>query len=174
MESEMSNHNHHAGPASFIDIVDDNDKVVGATARNSATHRSSNFRVVHVFVLDDQNQLLLSQLGSVRTNDPGLWGSSVAAHLWAGENYAHAAQRRLYEELGIKNPVQYVDTVRVSEGGRTKFAGLFRTSASNYVNREPDHIATLRFEPLDDVIAEVSDHPERFTTTFRELLRRFT
>lgn len=162
-----------SGAATVVDIVDSNDIVIRQVPRQELKTHAFNFRVAHVFVFNDAGDLLLGQLGTERTDDPGLWGSSVAAHLWAGETYAEAAQRRLFEELGINNSVDPVDKLSMSVGEATKFVGLFRAHADGFANREPEHIADLEFVSFASVARDVANEPGRFTPTFRLLVARY-
>lgn len=157
--------------SSLVDLVNDDDHVIGKCRRGEADAGEGNFRVAHVFVFSASGKLLLAQLGSVRTKQPGAWGSSVAAQLWSGETYQDAAQRRLVEELGISSPVQHIDTVRMREEARYKFVGLFSALSDDPHIREPDHIASIASHDFDEVVRLVAEQPERFTPTFRLLLR---
>lgn len=162
-----------SGPATYVDVVDDEDRVVGQALRSELVDASLNFRVAHVFAFNSEGWLLLGQLGTVRTNDPGKWGSSVAAHLAAGESYADAAQRRLREELGVTSSVHFVAKVPFRERSSLKFVGLFDTTADSVTIEEPDHVAALSYRPLEQVALELDEDPDRFTATFRCLFDRY-
>lgn len=157
----------------LIDIVDDEDRTIGTMQRARAIESKAGFRVTHIFVFNTSGQLLLGQLGSVRTRDPGRWGSSVAAHLHAGETYDDAARRRLREELRISAPVSFVDKVRMNDRGSLKFIGLFKTVSDQAENEEPDHIAGLEFHTIPWITEAISQEPDTFTETFRILLERY-
>jgi isopentenyl-diphosphate delta-isomerase len=162
-----------SGPARDIDIVDDADAVVGTMLRADLAHRPHNFRVAHIFVFDSTDRLVLGQLGTERTNDPGLWGSSVAAHLWAGETYEEAARRRLAEELGVDDRVSSIGKLRFPEHGVTKFVSLFTATAESYDRREPAHVTSLKPITRTDLLSQIETTPGKFTPTFRALIAEF-
>jgi isopentenyl-diphosphate delta-isomerase len=157
----------------LIDIVDDNDHVIGALERATALETKANFRVAHIFVFNSSGELLLQQLGRVRTRDPGRWGSSVAAHLHAGESYEAAAQRRIGEELRVVAKVSFVDKVRMNDRGSVKFVGLFEARSDRAENAEPDHMGGLEFRPIEWVVEKIATEPDVFTETFRILFARY-
>ena len=156
----------------LVDVVNDCDEVIGQRRRGELN--GNNFRTAHVFLFDEQDRLLLGQLGRVRTNDPGAWGSSVAAHVLAGESYHAAATRRLDEELGIATPLRLICKIALAESGGTKFVSLFSGRADGFENKEPEHVAALKFTDTQALRRAAADCPENFTATFRLLLACYT
>ena len=85
-----------------FDVVDDADEVTGQATRREVHERNLLHRAVHVFVLNRHGELLLQKRSRFKDVHPGVWDSSVAGHLDAGESYAAAAIRELHEEMGIE------------------------------------------------------------------------
>lgn len=157
----------------LIDIVSDEDVPVGVIERGEVHESGANFRVSHVFVLNSSDQLLLQELGTERTHQPFRWGSSVAAHVLAGESYEDAAKRRVREELLINIPLTDKFKIRVQEGTSIKFVTLFVGRSDVARIGEPKHSAALAFRDLDSVRAEMAANPATFTDTFRDLFESF-
>jgi isopentenyl-diphosphate delta-isomerase len=153
--------------SSLIDRVDEADRYVGKVARGDVFKMHAGFRVAHVFVFNEQGELLLQQLGRKRERNPLRWGSSVAGYLNAGEDYFDGARRRLGEELGLATPLIKFGSVAMQDQGAHKFIALYFTLAPSDVKvAEPDHIEKLRFESPRSIRARVTDKPEVFTETF--------
>src|SRR5438445_5929908 len=109
-----------------IDAVDQSDAPIGVIRRNEVFRQRANFRVAHDLVFNLRGELLVQQLASTRTRHPGYWGSSVAAYIFAGESYRGAAERRLAEELGIRDvPLNYFGTTSMEDEGSHKFIAVF-------------------------------------------------
>jgi isopentenyl-diphosphate delta-isomerase len=157
---------------SLIDRVDDEDEPIGRVPRGEVLELGANFRTVHVFVFH-AGRLLLQQLAPTRERHPQRWGSSVAAYLHAGEDYEHAARRRLREELGLEGPLTRLGKTRMEDERSFKFVELYAFDDGPAEIREPDHIMELaywdRIELDDAIIAS----PERFTPTFLHVYRYF-
>ncbi len=86
----------------IFDVVDEADQVTGQATRREVHERQLLHRAVHVFVVNRHGELLLQKRSRFKDAHPGVWDSSVAGHLDAGEDYAAAAQRELEEEMGIR------------------------------------------------------------------------
>jgi isopentenyldiphosphate isomerase len=154
-----------------IDVVDQRDLPIGRIPRNLVFKRRANFRVVHDLVFNSHGDLLIQQLASTRTRNPGYWGSSVAAYLFSGESYETAAKRRLAEELGVYNtPLKYVGKTSMDDAGSHKFIAVFTAMHEGPFNFDRKHIERLEFLPRH-VIHELQAAGSReFTPTFLRVL----
>lgn len=157
-----------------MDRVDENDEVIGRVPRAHAYALHANFRVVHVFVLNRQDQLLIHQLASGKRTHPGAWGSSVAGGVRAGETPEAAARREVEEELGLACPrVRFIGKTAVREMGLTKFLYLYMLKHDGPVFPDPAEVALVEFVDLPR-LKEMVRHRERdFTPTFQSALDLF-
>jgi len=154
-----------------IDAVDQNDVPIGTIRRNEVFRQQANFRVAHDLVFNSRGELLVQQLANTRTRHPGYWGSSVAAYLFAGESYQAAAQRRITEELGVRNVLlDKIGKTSMEDEGSHKFIGVFRAIHDGPFTFDKNHIARLEFLPRE-VIHELNVTGSRtFTPTFLRVL----
>jgi isopentenyl-diphosphate Delta-isomerase len=157
--------------SALIDWVDAADRPIAKVKRSEVFSRRAGFRVVHIFLFNEDGHLLLQQLGRNRDRNPLKWGSSVAGYLKAGEDYFEGATRRVREELGLTTPLtKFGSAVMLDEGAR-KFISLYLTSASEATVAEPAHIEALRFESMLEIRSQVERWPGNFTATFLFLFR---
>jgi isopentenyl-diphosphate delta-isomerase len=155
----------------LIDVVDPADHPIDKVRRGEVFERRAGFRVAHIFVFNQQGELLLQQLGRNRDHNPLKWGSSVAAYLNAGEDYLEAASRRLREELGLSTQLFKFGSAVMSDKGARKFITLYLTKSSHAEVAEPDHVESLRFESISEIQQQINGWPENFTETFLFLFR---
>ena len=86
----------------FLDIVTENNQVIGQEKR-SIVHQSGLWhRGVHIFLFTPEHKLVIQQRSKRRKQSPGALDCSVSEHLQAGESYLAGARRGLEEELGIR------------------------------------------------------------------------
>ena len=85
----------------IFDVVDDEDKVLRQETRSEVHRQKLKHRAVHIFIFNEQEQLFMQKRSLLKDNFPGLWDSSVAGHLDAGEDYDAACIREVNEELNV-------------------------------------------------------------------------
>ncbi len=86
-----------------LDVVDENDRVIGKDTRFNIHHSKSWHRGIHVIILNGKGEMLLQMRGPEQDKYPNTYDLSVSEHAKAGESYDQAAKRGLSEELGIKD-----------------------------------------------------------------------
>lgn len=85
----------------WLDIVDDNDEVIGRAPRDQI-HREKHFhRSSHIVVSNSVGEIFVQLRSLSKDNGAGLWDTSAAGHVDSGENYLDCAVRELSEELGV-------------------------------------------------------------------------
>ena len=105
----------------IFDICNEQGIPTGETVERSIAHRDGiPHRTVHIWITREsagKRQILLQQRSLEKDSFPGLFDTSSAGHLQAGDEPLEAAMRELEEELGIK-----------AEAAQLKFAGTFHIS----------------------------------------------
>lgn len=155
-----------------IDVVNDSDVVIGSIERKDAFAAKANFRVVHVFIFNNQGHLLLQQVPGHGKRNPGHWGSSVAGYLFAGEGYEGAAVRRLEQELGVKHAkLRLVGKTWMEDEGCRKFITLYAVQLNGPFTPDPAHIANVEFLSTGTIATMMGEGKRQFTPTFLHLFR---
>lgn len=163
-------------PDELFDVVDEADRVVGRATR-AVVHRDGlRHRAAHVFLLNSQGELFLQRRSLAKDENPGLWDSSAAGHLDAGESYVEAARRELAEELGVVvAAARLVERAALPASPDTghEFRRLFVVTADDPVRADPDEVMDGRFFPVDALDRHLADGSLAVTRAFRELYARF-
>lgn len=87
----------------YLDVVNEEDEIIGKDTRKKVHELGLWHRGVHVFLFNEQGEMLIQKRSADRTSSPSLLDCSVSEHVQAGENYFEAAIRGMKEELGIEN-----------------------------------------------------------------------
>ena len=85
----------------LVDIVDDDDRVVGTVTRAEMRAGRLQHRSVGVVVMSGEGRLLVHRRSAAKDIWPGWWDIAAGGVVAAGETYEEAARRELAEELGI-------------------------------------------------------------------------
>jgi 16S rRNA (adenine1518-N6/adenine1519-N6)-dimethyltransferase len=123
---------------------------------------------VHVLVFNKRGEVLLQQRSALKDAHPGVWDSSVAGHLDAGESYEAAALRELDEEMGIRGaePAEVARLAACEETGN-EFVRLYHARHDGPIRFPCGEIrAALWFQP-DELDAWLAARPDDFASGFR-------
>ncbi len=160
------------GGAMIIDVVDQTDTPVGVIPRDEVFQKHANFRVSHVLIFNSRGELLLQRLALSRNRNPGAWGSSVAAYIFSSEDYLHAAQRRVRQELGISDFVLVpIGKTEMSDDGCLKYISVFQTFSDGPFRCDPSHIDRVEFNSVSEIGRMVETGDRIFTPTFLHVFR---
>ncbi|MBI4118841.1 MAG: NUDIX hydrolase [Parcubacteria group bacterium] len=89
-------------PDEFLDLVDENDKVIGRKKRSEVyTEKLSNFRVVNAFVVNSKDEIWIPRRTANKRMFPLYLDMSMGGHVESGESYENAFKRETMEELNI-------------------------------------------------------------------------
>jgi len=87
--------------AEMLDIVDDDDNVIGSAERGKAHAEGLMHRSVMFFIMDGQDRILVNQRSQTKDFFPGAWSIALGGHVSAGQTYEQAAEREAMEEAGV-------------------------------------------------------------------------
>ncbi|HEX7125255.1 MAG TPA: NUDIX domain-containing protein [Thermodesulfobacteriota bacterium] len=163
-------------PDEIFDVVDEADRVVGRAARAVVHRLGLRHRAAHVFLLDSAGRLYLQRRSLSKDENPGLWDSSAAGHLDAGETYAEAARRELAEELGVRveaAALVEVATLPATPETGQEFRRLFTVTCDDPVHPDPEEVMDGGFFTLADLDRRLADGSLEVTPAFRELYARY-
>ena len=122
------------GAGEMLAVVDENDEVVGEERRDVIHRDGLLHRAVHIFVLNKKGEMFLQKRSRLKDNCPGLWDSSAAGHVDAGESYEACVVRELEEELGlVVEGAREVAVIAACEETGWEFVRLYAVRADGKV-----------------------------------------
>jgi 16S rRNA (adenine1518-N6/adenine1519-N6)-dimethyltransferase len=154
-------------------LVDEQDRVIGDASRAEVHGNNLRHRAVHILVFDQSNQVFLQKRSRWKDRHPGLWDSSAAGHVDAGEEYDAAACRELAEELGVTAELTRVTKLGASEQTGQEFIWLYQARHDGPFRLERSEIEHGEFFPTDVVAQWLEARPEDFAPGFVECWRAF-
>ena len=177
----------------YFDVCDARGEPTGEIVERGRAHREGiRHRTAHVWVLrrrEGRTEILLQKRSRNKDSFPGLYDTSSAGHIPAGDEPLGSALRELREELGIRAEAEDLRFIGTIENVYEKcFRGaVFRDNefCSVYAYERPVDAAALCLQPdevervdwfdLEDVRREIARSRARFCVPSEsiELLRRF-
>lgn len=85
----------------WLDLVDDNDVIVGRQLRSHQMGVNRNFRVVNAFIRNSKGELWVPRRAATKRLFPLCLDASMGGHVGAGEPYELAFRRETEEELAL-------------------------------------------------------------------------
>lgn len=99
----------------YIDVLDKNGNKTGIVKTKNEIYDSGDYhKTVHVWIINDNKELLVQKRHPKKETFPNLWAISVAGHVRSGETSIDAIKRELKEELGQKiedDKIEYLFTI---------------------------------------------------------------
>ncbi|MBQ9007209.1 MAG: isopentenyl-diphosphate Delta-isomerase [Atopobiaceae bacterium] len=152
-------------------LVDGLDRVVGSATKwkahaESLLHRA--FSVVLVREGAHGPELLLAQRAMGKYHSGGLWANSCCSHPRMGEEVLDAAYRRVREELGCDaRDLRELDSFVYYEAfdnglAEHEYDHVLLGVPEGETAPDPSEVMAVRWVGVDDLAAELADHPERF------------
>lgn len=159
-------------------LVSKNDHVLGLMDKMEAHENGLLHRAFSVFLFNDKNEMLLQQRSADKYHSPGQWTNACCSHPRDSESYLQAAQRRIFEELGIHCELE------------EKFHFIYKASVGNgLIEHELDHVfignystdfslnkkevSAIRFISNVELDKEMAETPENFTEWFKIILKEY-
>jgi len=109
----------------IVDIVDENDVVIGQAPRSEVHAKGLRHRFVTALVQNDKGEILLQWRSHRKAIFPRMFDSSVGGHVGAGQSYEQAIMQETREELGIHLPAapQLLGNISYFEPGTENMVG---------------------------------------------------
>ncbi|MFE9308665.1 NUDIX domain-containing protein [Streptomyces sp. NPDC006706] len=138
----------------ILDIVDEQDRVVGRSPRGQAYAKGLRHRCVFVQARDAQGRIFVHRRTSTKLVFPSLHDVFVGGVVGAGEAYDDAALREAEEELGVTGlpRPEYLFKFLYDDGaGRTWWSAVYQVRCDLPVRPQAEEVAWHDFLPEEEV-----------------------
>jgi isopentenyl-diphosphate Delta-isomerase len=123
---------------------------------------------VHVFLVNSSGRIFLHQRSLTKDTYPGLWNSSCAGHVAAGDDYDVTVVRELEEELSCRLSAAPQRLFRVDPCVETseEFVWVYRARADGPFVLNAAEIQRGDWFSAESIDAWVARAPEQFARSF--------
>jgi 8-oxo-dGTP pyrophosphatase MutT (NUDIX family) len=138
----------------ILDIVDENDRVVGRAPRGEAYARGLRHRCVFVLARDAGGRVFVHRRTPTKLVFPSLYDMFVGGVVGAGESYDDAALREAEEELGVSGlpRPRHLFTFLYDDGaGRTWWSAVYEVRCELPVRPQAEEVAWYGFLPEEEI-----------------------
>ncbi len=162
----------------MVILVDKHDNQLGLMEKIEAHKKAVLHRAFSVFILNDNNELLIQQRALSKYHSPALWTNTCCSHPRNGESVLNAGTRRLKEEMGFETELYSL----LSFIYRAKFDnGLteheFDHVLFGYYNDDPSinklEVMDWKWVNLDFLKNDIITNSELYTIWFKIIFEKF-
>ncbi|HLP56786.1 MAG TPA: isopentenyl-diphosphate Delta-isomerase [Fluviicola sp.] len=156
-------------------LVDSNDRPVGTMEKMEAHQKGLLHRAFSVFIFNDNNELLLQQRALEKYHSGGLWTNTCCSHPAPDESLEAAGARRLQEEMGFSAALsrRFAFEYRVDLDNQLiehEYDHVLTGTYNGEILPDPQEVMAFRWISMNDLLAEVKQHPDRFTSWFKIIM----
>jgi len=173
MDDVWGGPNEAAADLDALILVDAADREVGHLSK-ARCHDGQGVlhRAFSLLIFNEAGELLLQQRAPSKRLWPLFWSNSCCSHPRRAESMEAATRRRLYEELGLSCPLQFL--YKFQYQAQFESVGSEQELCSVYIGlcREPlridsNEIMAWRWIRPQDLESELAVTPEKFTPWFK-------
>jgi isopentenyl-diphosphate delta-isomerase len=159
-------------------LVDKHDNQLGLMEKIEAHKKAVLHRAFSVFILNDNNELLIQQRALSKYHSPALWTNTCCSHPRDGESVLDAGARRLKEEMGFQTKLDSL----LSFIYRAKFDnGLTEHELDHvlfgYYNDDPSinklEVMDWKWVNLDFLKNDIITNSDLYTIWFKIIFEKF-
>src|SRR5215469_7129461 len=163
-----------AAEAESLILVDEADREVGYMSKARCHEgRGVLHRAFSLLIFNDRGELLLQRRSAAKRLWPHYWSNSCCSHPRRAESMEAATHRRLYEELGLACPLQYLFKFQYqaqfdAAGAEQELCSVFVGRTSDPVRIDPNEILAWRWISPEALQAELAgSDADKFTPWFK-------
>ena len=159
-------------------LVNEMDEPIGLMPKLEAHEKAALHRAFSVFVLNDQNEILLQQRAHHKYHSPLLWTNTCCSHQRSGESNIEAGSRRLFEEMGFKTDLKdlfHFIYKAPFDNGLTEheldhvMIGYFNENPT--IN--PEEVEAWKWMKVEEIKTDMTLNPEIYTVWFKIIFDEF-
>jgi isopentenyl-diphosphate Delta-isomerase len=147
--------------AESLILVDEADREVGFLSKERCHEgRGVLHRAFSLLIFNDRGELLLQRRSAGKRLWPHYWSNSCCSHPRQAETMDAAIHRRLYEELGLKCPLQFLFKFQYQAqfenvGAEHELCSVFIGRSMGPVRADHNEIADVRWVSPDSLFREM-------------------
>ena len=160
----------------IVVLVNDKDEVIGYSEKLEAHEKGLLHRAISVIIYNSKGEMLIQQRSLSKYHWAGIWSNTCCSHPRKEESFQHAAERRLYEELGFKTPLteafHFIYKAYDTESGLTEheYDTVFTGTYDATFDFNKDEIAAVEWIQPAALERDIAVHPEKYSFWFKIIL----
>ena len=155
-------------------LVDINDSPIGKMEKLKAHLDGGHLhRAFSIFIFNEKKELLIQKRAAKKYHSPCLWSNSCCGHPGQNENTKKAAEKRLFEELGISAKLKEISSLiyKLKLNDQLTEYEFDHILIGKYNKREipfnEKEVSEIRWIGVQLLNKEIKQYSESFTSWFK-------
>lgn len=148
-------------PIEMLDLVDENDNIIGSMERNDVYARGlNNFRVINAFIKNSEGKLFIPRRQKHKRLFPLSLDVSVGGHVTSGETYDEAFAKETSEELNIDVhtiPFKVLGMLNPHNDGMSSFMTVYEIESDVTPSYNPDDFVEHYWLTPEEVLRRIEN-----------------
>lgn len=159
-------------------LVDINDEPIGLMEKIAAHEQALLHRAFSVFILNDNNEIMLQQRAASKYHSPLLWTNTCCSHQRPGETNIQAGKRRLQEEMGFEVDLtelfNFIYKAPFDNGLTEHELDHVMIGKYNEIpNINKDEVESWKWMSIDAIKTDMQENPDDYTAWFKIIFEEF-
>lgn len=159
-------------------LVNEKDEPIGLMNKMEAHEKAILHRAFSVFILNDNNEVMLQQRAQHKYHSPLLWTNTCCSHQRAGETNIQAGKRRLFEEMGfeveLKELFHFIYMAPFDNGlTEHELDHVMIGYSNNEPAINPDEVASWKWMKIEAIKEDMIQNPADYTVWFKIIFDEF-
>lgn len=153
-----------------LNIVDEDDNVIGVEDRKIIHEKGLLHREVHVHFVTPENKIIFQHRAKDKDTYPDLLDATVGGHVEIGESYEDAAVKETFEETGVKiNNQDLIIVDKIHKISKDKITGMTNHAfQKEYIYIYKGNIGELKVEKGKALGFEVCSIEDLLSLSYNE------
>ncbi len=154
-------------------LVDPQGQIIGYEEKLKAHQEGVLHQAFSIFIVNTSDEMLIQQRGLQKYHFAGLWTNACCSHPMPEETIAHAAHRRLQEELGfdtvLKEAFSFIYKVKDEKTNlyEHEYDVVFLGIYEGHMLPDKEEINDLKWVKINDLLHELNISPGAYTEWFK-------
>jgi isopentenyl-diphosphate Delta-isomerase len=153
-------------------LVNELDQAIGTMPKMEVHERGILHRAFSIFIFNAKNELLIQQRSLQKYHSAGLWSNTCCSHPRLNEETKVAANRRLFEEMGIESSINFLHSFIYNEEMENgliehELDHVFIGRYNQIPNINKNEVGHWKYISIPDLLNEMNTYPEQFTIWFK-------
>lgn len=159
-------------------LVNEKDEPIGLMNKMEAHEKAILHRAFSVFILNDNNEVMLQQRAQHKYHSPLLWTNTCCSHQRAGETNIQAGKRRLFEEMGfeveLKELFHFIYKAPFDNGlTEHELDHVMIGYSNNEPAINPEEVASWKWMKIEAIKDDMIQNPADYTIWFKIIFDEF-